>query len=492
LPIAGLFTRLSRTVREAAKSAGKQVLLELAGADTELDSNILQQIADPLLHLARNAVAHGIEGEEERYQLGKSDHGKVAVRAHHRDGHIYVEVEDDGRGIDWERVRATAVYLGLASPADAANLTQAQLQELLFQPGFTTTLQGSELAGRGVGLDVVRTNVNGLKGEIEIETQKGMGTRFTLKIPLTLMISQALFVRSGKQTFALPLACVQEVRRIHEKEIETADGKLVAKVRDTVTELVRIDQQLGLEPIHPAHGYYVLVLVKAAGRATGVVVEEVLRRDEIVVKDLGEYLHNVKLFSGATVAPDGSLILLLDVDRLCAGEASERRPLMTSANAAIADIFPPAMPAPEGGEAQPEPVPEVKVVLLADDSISVRKFVGRMLEKAGYQVQLAADGLEALEILGQTRCDLVITDLEMPRTNGYELMAHLRQDPATRDIPVMVVTSRAGAKHRERALRQGAAEFLVKPVQEEQFITAVSRVLAGAKAAAAGPAEARA
>lgn len=488
VPIGNLYTRISRTVRDAAKAAGKQVELELAGAETELDNNIIQQIADPLLHLVRNSVAHGIEREDERYHAGKPDHGKIAVRAYHRGNHIYIEVEDDGRGIDYDKIRTAAVNLGLVPADEAGRLTDRDLQELLFHPGFSTAPRKTELAGRGVGLDVVRANLNALNGEIEIETQKGFGTRFTLKVPLTLIISQALFVRCGKHTFALPLAFVEEIRRLRETDMEEVGGKLLTKVRDVVTEIVRLDQQLGLEAVEPVNGYYRLIIVNVAGRQVGVLVEEVLRKDEIVIKNLGEYLRNVKLFPGATIAPDGSLILLIDVNRLIVGEAIERRPLMTAANATAARIFAPGALAVAAGEIPQEAidaVQEEKVVVLADDSISVRKFVGRMLEKAGYRVKLAADGLEALEIATQTRCDLVVTDLEMPRTNGYELMAHLRQQPETRGIPVMVVTSRAGAKHRDKAIQQGAADFLVKPVQEDQFIAAVQKLIGGGRKAAA-------
>jgi chemosensory pili system protein ChpA (sensor histidine kinase/response regulator) len=225
------------------------------------------------------------------------------------------------------------------------------------------------------------------------------------------------------------------------------------------------------------------VLVNVGGRQVGIVVEDVLRKDEIVIKNLGEYLRNVKLFPGATIAPDGSLILLVDLNRLVAGESIERRPLMTSATAAR--IFMPGSTAVAMGEIPDEAidvVPDEKVVVLADDSISVRKFVGRMLEKAGYRVKLASDGLEALEIVTQGGCDLVVTDLEMPRTNGYELMQHMRQQPETRKIPVMVVTSRAGEKHRERAMKEGARAFLTKPVQEESFIAAIAELIGRGKA----------
>ncbi len=478
VPIGNLYTRISRTVRDAAKAANKQVELTLAGAETELDNNIIQQISDPLLHLVRNAVAHGIERNEERYSQGKPDHGKIAVRAYHRGNHIYIEVEDDGRGIDYERTRQTAIDIGLVTAEQAPRLSERDLLDMLFHPGFSTAPRKTELAGRGVGLDVVRANLAALNGEIEIETQKSLGTRFTLKVPLTLIISQALFVRCGTNTFAFPLAFVEEIRRIRDAEIEEVGGKLLTKVRDVVTEVVRLDSQLGLDAIDPINGWYRLVIVNVAGRQVGIVVEEVLRKDEIVIKNMGEYLRNVKLFPGATIAPDGSLILLVDINRLIVGESIERRPLMTAANAAR--IFAPGALAVAAGEIPLEAIDVVereKVVVLADDSISVRKFVGRMLEKAGYRVKLACDGLEALEIVTQTGCDLVVTDLEMPRTNGYELMLHLRQQPETRHIPVMVVTSRAGAKHRERAMKEGAASFMVKPVQEDLFVAEIVRLI---------------
>ena len=486
VPIGNLYARLSRTVRDAAKAANKHVELTLAGAETELDNNIIQQISDPLIHLVRNAVAHGLERHDERYHAGKTDQGNIAVRAYHRGNHIFIEVEDDGRGIDYERVKRTAIEAGLVHAEDTDHLTERDLLEFLFHPGFSTAPKKTELAGRGVGLDVVRANLSSLNGEIEIETIKGQGTRFTLKVPLTLIISQALFVRSGKHTFAMPLACVEEIRRLKEGDIEEVGGKLLTKVRDVVTEIVRLDAQLGLERAEPVNGYYRMVIVNVSGRQIGLVVEEVIRKDEIVIKSLGEYLRHVKMFPGSTIAPDGSLILLIDVNRLVMGESLEHRPLMTSGTAAR--IFAPGAVAVATGSIPAEAIDVVvpdKVIVLADDSISVRKFVGRMLEKAGYRVRLASDGLEALDIVSQTKCDLVITDLEMPRANGYELMSHMRQNPETRRIPVMVVTSRAGAKHRDRAMKEGAAAFLTKPVQDAQFVAAVAQLIGPAGVAQA-------
>ncbi|MGH9744970.1 MAG: hybrid sensor histidine kinase/response regulator [Candidatus Acidiferrales bacterium] len=478
VPIGNLYTRLSRTVRDAAKSTGKPIELSLEGAETELDNNIIQHISDPLIHLVRNAVAHGIENVSSRRGAGKPEKGRIAVRAYHRGNHIFIEVEDDGRGIDYERVRQGVTESGELSPIAASELSERELREYLFRPGFTTASSMTELAGRGVGLDVVRSNVHSLNGEIEVRSEPGQGACFTVKVPLTLIISQALFVRCGTATFALPLAFVEEIRRLRPDEIEDVGGKLLTRVRGAVTEVVRLDLQLALPPLEPLNGYFHMVIVKVAGKHVGVVVEEVLGKDEIVIKNLGDYLRRVKLFPGTTIAPDGSLILLIDLNRLVSADTADRHALPSSSPAAR--VFAPGAEAVAAGSIPAEavdPVENDRVVVVADDSISVRKFVGRMLEKAGYRVKLASDGLEASEIVAQVGCHLIITDLEMPRMNGYELLAHLRQDPTTRRIPVLVVTSRAGAKHRDRAMKEGASGFLTKPVQEDHLIATVTNLL---------------
>jgi chemosensory pili system protein ChpA (sensor histidine kinase/response regulator) len=478
VPIGTLYSRLSRAVRDAAKSAGKLVELDFSGSETELDNNIIQQISDPLVHLVRNSVAHGVEIPADRAKASKSETGRVQLRAYHRGNHIYIEVEDDGRGIDYAGVKRSAIDRGLVSTETADRLTERDLREMLFHPGFSTAPVKTELAGRGVGLDVVRANLTALNGEIDIQSTSGVGTKFTLKVPLTLIISPALFVRCGTSHFALPLAVVEEIRRIRADEIEDVGGKLLTKVRDVVTEVVRLDSYLGLPPLEPVNGYFRMVVANADNRQVGLVVEEVLGKDEIVIKNLGEYLRRVKLFPGTTIAPDGSLILLIDLNRMVATEPTERKSIQ--ANASAARVFAPGSAAVAKGTIPTEAIDRVqneRVIVVADDSISVRKFVGRMLEKNGYRVMLASDGLEAAEVIAQHGCHLVITDLEMPRMTGYELMAQLRQSPTTRRIPVMVVTSRAGAKHRDRALKEGAAAFLTKPVQEDQLIAAVEQLI---------------
>jgi chemosensory pili system protein ChpA (sensor histidine kinase/response regulator) len=483
VPIGNLYTRLSRTVRDAANATGKAVELSLEGAETELDNNIIQHISDPLIHLVRNAVAHGLEDSAARRAAGKADKGRISVRAYHRGNHIYIEVQDDGRGIDYDAIRRRLIESGSVSSVAAAELSERELREYLFRPGFSTASSTSELAGRGVGLDVVRANVHALNGEIEISSELGRGTCFTVKVPLTLIISQALFVRCGTTTFAFPLAVVEEIRRLRPSDIEDVGGKLLTRVRDVVTEVVRLDSQLALPPFEPINGYFHMVIVKVAGKHVGVVVEEVLGKDEIVIKNLGDYLRRVKLFPGTTIASDGSLILLVDLNRLVSAEVVEHRAV--SATSSAARVFAPGAEAIAAGSIPAEavdPIQDERVVVVADDSISVRKFVGRMLEKAGFRAKLASDGLEASEMVAQSGCHLLITDLEMPRMNGYELMATLRQNPVTQRIPVLVVTSRAGAKHRDRAMKEGASGFLTKPVQEDQLIATVEELLNTQKA----------
>ncbi|HEV3375466.1 MAG TPA: Hpt domain-containing protein, partial [Candidatus Acidoferrum sp.] len=400
VPIGTLYSRLTRAVRDAAKSAGKNVELDLSGSETELDNNIIQQISDPLVHLVRNSVAHGIERPAERTAAGKPEAGKVSLRAYHRGNHIYIEVADDGRGIDYGRVKQSAIERGLVSVETADRLTERDLREMLFHPGFSTAPVKTELAGRGVGLDVVRANLNMLNGEIDIQSKTGEGTQFTLKVPLTLIISPALFVRCGTSNYALPLAVVEEIRRLRADEIEDIGGKLLTKVRDVVTEVVRLDTYLGLPPLEPVNGYFRMVVANAGNRQIGLVVEEVIGKDEIVIKNLGEYLRRVKLFPGTTIAPDGSLILLIDLNRMVATEPNERRALQATASAAR--VFAPGSTAVAKGTIPVDAIDRVqqeRVIVVADDSISVRKFVGRMLEKNGYRVKLAGDGLEAAELV---------------------------------------------------------------------------------------------
>ena len=464
VPIGRLFARAAQQVRETARANGKAVTLTIRGESAEVDNGIIEQIADPLLHLIQNAVAHGIESAAERESHGKATSGHLILSASQEGGFILVEVEDDGRGIDTELLRRHAVERGLVPAAEAATLSDREALNLIFVPGFSTASAVTQTAGRGIGLDVVRTNVSRLNGEIHVETEAGRLTRFVLKLPLTVAIADALMLRCGSETLAFPLTAVSAIRSVAPHEILTAGGRETVRLDDRTLELVRLDRTLGLVA-SPSPPRLPVVVLRGGGKPFGVVVDELLGKEEIVIKSLGSLLERVGPFSGATISGEGRVILLLDPTLL--REAAARVP------AALARES--ARPSLEGADTRP-------TVMLVDDSVSVRKFVGQMLEKEGFRVVTAIDGQEALQQLVELTVDVVVTDLEMPRLNGYALIEDLRRRPATREMPVIVMTSRAGEKHVALARRLGVRHYVTKPVDEQSFVRIVESVAAGERA----------
>jgi chemosensory pili system protein ChpA (sensor histidine kinase/response regulator) len=468
VPVGKLFARFARQVREAAKAAGKPVVLEVSGESVEVDNTVIEQISDPLLHLVQNAIAHGIEPEADRRAGGKPAHGTVYLSAYHRGGFVYIEVEDDGRGIDAAALTEEAVRQGFLRSDEAARLSGQEALNLVFLPGFSTAPVVTTAAGRGVGMDVVRTNVARLNGEIDVETELGVGTRFTLKLPLTVVISDALLVRCGGQTLAIPLNAVRVILSVRPDEVQAVGRAEMVRVDDQLVELFRLDRVLGLPAEEPRSSLPVVV-VRAGGRAAAVAVDELGGKEEIVIKSLGGFLEGVGPFTAATISGEGRVILVLDPGRL----------------AELAEGV--ARGATVGGRAPEDarlrrvrpPMDGARRVLLVDDSISVRKFVGHMLERAGFRVLTANDGAEALQQLTETAVDVVVTDLEMPRVNGYELIEDLRRRAATRNVPVVVLTTRAGEKHVSLARRLGVQHYVSKPVDEHAFVRLIES-LAGA------------
>ena len=457
VPIGRLFARVAQQVREAARATGKSVTLALSGESAEVDNGIIEQIADPLLHLIQNAVAHGIESATDRESRGKSASGHVTLSASQEGSFILVQVEDDGRGIDADMLRRHAVERGFLPAAEAAAMSEGEVLNLIFVPGFSTASAVTQTAGRGVGLDVVRTNVSRLNGEIHVETEAGRMTRFVLKLPLTMAIADALMARCGPETVAFPLTAVSAMRSVAPHEILTAGGRETVQLDDRVIDLVRLDQALGLAA-SPASTRLPVVVMRGGGKPFGVVVDELLGKEEIVIKSLGALVDGVGPFSGATISGEGRVILLLD-PTLLRGAASRK----------------PATPVREPADRRPS-------VMLVDDSISIRKFVGQMLEKAGFRVFTAIDGQDALEQLVEQTVDVVVTDLEMPRLNGYALIEDLRRRPTTREVPVVVMTTRAGEKHVGLARRLGVRHYITKPVDERSFVRTVESVAAGERA----------
>jgi chemosensory pili system protein ChpA (sensor histidine kinase/response regulator) len=457
VPIGRLFSRFLQPAREAARAGDKSVDLKLAGETVEVDNAVIEQIADPLLHLVRNAVDHGIESEDERRATGKPSRATIGIRAHHQGSFVHIEVTDDGRGMDPARLRERAARLGFLSPAAAQALDAREALNLIFLPGFSTAPEVTTTSGRGVGMDVVRANVGRLNGEIDVQSELGAGTRITIKLPLTVIVSDALLVRAGGEIFAVPMHAVRTVIQVRPEDILRSGDRERVVVEEEEVELVRLDRVLGL-PAGRALARLPVLVVRSGVRPLAVAVEELAGKEEVVIKNLGGLLERMGPFAGATITGGGRVILLVDPSRLAeateASRATERTPALSRERG------------PERERAARKP----RRILLVDDSISVRKFVGQMLEKASFEVVTANDGAEALRRLGDTAVDLVITDLEMPRVSGYELIEDLRARPATRVLPVVVLTTRAGAKHVSLARSLGIVHYVAKPVDEEAFV----------------------
>ncbi|HEV8437028.1 MAG TPA: response regulator [Methylomirabilota bacterium] len=461
VPIGRLFPRFARQVREASRAAGKDVAFEVHGESVEVDNTTVEQMADSLLHLVQNAIAHGIETDAERVAGGKPARGTVSLRAFQQGGFLIVEVEDDGRGMDPERLKAQAVERGLLGAAAARALSRPEVLNLIFVPGFSTALSVTRASGRGIGLDVVRHNVTRLNGGIEVETELGVRTLFTIKLPLTVAIADALMVRVGGEVFALPLTTVGVMRLVSPGAIRESGGREVVDIDEQSIDLFRLSRLLRL-PGSPPPTLIPVVVLRSGGKPFAVAVDELYGKEEIVIKSAGEFLEGVGPFAGATISGEGRVILLLDPSRLFElGRDTVLHRIAEREEAA-------ASPAGEDVERR---------VLLVDDSISVRKFVGQMLEKAGFQVLTAVDGQDALERLTEVSVDLVITDLEMPRVNGYALIEDLRRRAATREVPVVVLTTRAGEKHQNLARRLGVRHYVAKPVDEQVFVGLIQSIL---------------
>jgi chemosensory pili system protein ChpA (sensor histidine kinase/response regulator) len=460
VPVARLFARFSRQVREAGRAAGKRVTLDTSGEAVEMDNTVVEQISDSLVHLIQNAVVHGIEDEDERLRLGKPAHGTLRLAASHRGSVILIEIADDGRGIDVDAVKAAALRGGFVTEAALAEMAERDVLDLIFLPGFSTAESVTTAAGRGVGMDVVRTNVGRLGGDVEVETTPGQGTRFTIRLPLTVAVSDALLVRLGPEVLALAVPSVKAMVRVQPEEIRHVGGRESVEIEGQAVELLRLEHVLQIPSQH-GEGPRPVVAIRTGRRSLAVTVDELLGKEDVVIRPLGPFLEGVGPYAGATVSAEGRVILFLDPVRLLEGAA--------------------ALEAPRPVVAAPVSRPASRArrrVLLVDDSVSVRKFVGQMLERAGFAVVTANDGADALQCLADETFEVIVTDLEMPRLNGYELLRDLRRRPATRQTPVVVLTTRAGEKHVSLARQLGVQHYMAKPVDEQAFVRLVDSLAA--------------
>jgi len=464
LPVGRVLQKHHRTVRELAHQLGKLARLEIIGAETDLDKVLLEQIEDPLLHLVRNSLDHGIELPAARAAAGKPEEGVVRLAARHRGNQIELEIGDDGAGIDPARLRAKALEKALVTEGELAAMSDTEVLDLIFRPGFSTASRVTDLSGRGVGMDVVRDAIQRLSGSIELKSEKGIGTRFLLKLPLTLAIIQVLLVRVAGEQLALPLDVVErtvhldpdEIHLLHAREVFYLDDEKPVPLID-VARTLEIGHGVRGETIH-------VVLVRAAGEFYGLVVERLLDKREIVVKSLGELLAVLPCAAGATLVGE-RVVLVLDPAQLI-----QRSFSMSVTRSTIVTA----------------PVGRTKTatrrrVLLAEDSDVVREALRRQLEAQGCQVVTARDGAEALAIADADPdgFDLISTDVVMPGLDGYDLTRALRAQARHRKVPVIMITSRGDALDRVRGFDAGVDEYLIKPVEVGELERALDRHLGG-------------
>jgi chemotaxis protein histidine kinase CheA/CheY-like chemotaxis protein len=502
VPLTPLVARLYRAVRGTALAEGKEVEFFEEGAETEVDRKVIEEVEGPLLHLVRNAVSHGIEAPKARARAGKPRAGRVVVSASYEGNQVVISVRDDGAGIDPERIRSVAAARGWIDRH--AQLSERDAINLIFQPGVTTATSVTEQSGRGVGLDVVRDVVSHLRGTVEVDSRVGQGTVFTMKFPISLQIARAVLVRAGPQTVAIPMAVVEQIGRLD--YYQRAPGQPPAiEVRGDRYPLVHLANYLNVPPGHVDDRSTVL-LVSMGLRRVALLVDAIVNQQEIVRKPLGAHLRDVPGISGAAVLGNGQVVLILELNELLAQQPSGTFNLPEPGAAQIAMTptaplsGPPSLasvasttspPAPSrrtpgparslgsstGGRVVVAPGVGRSYVLVVDDSPSVRRVVGNVLKSGGWEVQTARDGVEALELIARQRPAAVLLDIEMPRMDGYELMATIRSQEQYRTLPLIVLTSRAASKHHQRAMQLGADAYIIKPYQPEELLGTIARLV---------------
>ncbi|MBS0380449.1 MAG: Hpt domain-containing protein [Proteobacteria bacterium] len=448
--------RLSRIVRQAAADTGKRAELTVEGASGELDRQVLERMLPPFEHMLRNAVVHGIEKPEERLAHGKPESGHIVLELHREGAEVMVRLTDDGGGMNLKAIRDKALSLGLI--AEGNTLSDEDAMQLILEPGFSTAGSITQAAGRGVGMDVVATEIKRLGGALHMETKQGEGTVFTIRLPLTLAISHALVVRVDEEYYALPLPTVEGVLRLSKQEVTAHLGKDAAAF-DYGGQKYRFQHLAGFVGLPPSElpGQDVtipVVLVRAGEHSTGLVADELVGSREIVVKSVGPQISGIRGISGATILGDGRIVIILDIGALVRAE------WRTRAQA-------PQPPRERGGDRR-------VFAMVVDDSITVRRVTQRLLERNGMRVITARDGMDAVALLQDNIPDVILLDIEMPRMDGYEVAAHVRNDPRLKDVPIIMVTSRVGEKHRARAIELGVDDYLGKPYQEAQLLDAIA------------------
>jgi chemosensory pili system protein ChpA (sensor histidine kinase/response regulator) len=458
VPFGSLSERLYRILRSTAKELGKRANLEIHGAKVELDRSVLEKLVGPLEHLLRNALDHGIETRDARVKVGKLETGEISLTVRQVGNEVVIDLADDGSGVDFANVRERARSLGLV--AAGAEPTDAQLVELLFQPGFSTASKVTQISGRGIGMDIVRAEVGALGGRVEVATTHGKGTKFTLTMPLTLAVAQAVLVRAGGRLWALPAPMVEQVQQIKSQAL--LDLYIQRKVDWQGREYPfhYLPRLLGDTVHNPETLRYNSVLLLRSGQSHAAVhVDEMVGTQEVVVKNIGPQLARVSGISGATVLGSGEIVLIINPVQL-AGRADVPK-------------FDPNDDERAVGDRPRAPVAVVStqpLVMIVDDSLTVRKITSRLLQREGFAVTTAKDGVDALQLLGEQVPDVILLDIEMPRMDGFEFAKTIKGDPKFVNVPIIMITSRTAEKHRSRAAELGVDLYLGKPYQEEELL----------------------
>ncbi|HEU4665954.1 MAG TPA: Hpt domain-containing protein [Dokdonella sp.] len=471
VPFDSLVPNLRRTLRQAAQEVGKRAQLKVDGAHGEMDRNLLERMKAPFEHMLRNALAHGIEKPDERTAAGKPAEGTVNIAVSREATEVVLRITDDGRGMDRDAIRRKAIERGLLKPD--VQLSDRDLYGFILETGFSTAEQVTQLAGRGVGMDVVNNEIKQLGGSLTIDSKAGQGTQFTIRLPFTLAVTQAILVKLGESSYAIPMSSVQGVARIAHDDLERriAEGNPKHNYAGEEFNIYELSQLLGLpRPRTVSEETQIpLLMTRTGDQRAAVRIDGVVGSREIVVKSVGPQVSSVPGIFGATIMGDGSVVMILDLAPLVRRLAALRARIDAGA------IELPAFMVPE--PEQPADVRAKPLVMVVDDSITMRKVTTRVLERADYEVLTAKDGLDALEKLQETVPDIMLLDIEMPRMDGYELATYMRNDSRLRKVPIIMITSRTGEKHRQRALEIGVERYLGKPYQEDDLLRQVQEVL---------------
>lgn len=462
LPIGKVFNKFPRMIRDLTRELNKKIELEIKGEDTELDKSIVEEIGDPLVHIIRNSCDHGVELPDVRAAKGKKETGIIGLRAYNEGNAIVIQIDDDGKGLDAEMLKNKCLEKGLITEKEADMMTDKDAFALIFKPGFSTAAQVTNVSGRGVGMDVVKTNIEKLNGIIDIDSEIDVGTTIKLKIPLTLAIIQALLVGVQEEHYAIPLASVLETVRISTEEIYTVENRSVMRLRDEVLSLVHIGDIFEVERILDSSEHAYVVVLGLGSSKLGLIVDTLVGQEEIVIKSLGEYLKGIDGIAGATIRGDGGVTLIVDVADLMqmakgvkANALAETTSKVLKEKTSAADY----------------------TIMIVDDSKTDRMIMRKSLEPLGVKLVEASDGQEALNILksGDEHFDAMLIDIEMPRMDGYTLATEIKKYNKYKNLPLIAVTSRTGKSDRMRGVESGMVEYITKPYSADYLSSVVQR-----------------